>query len=157
MRAIVQATDRLHHLLFAMAADAADHDVHVDWVDRADQLLPTLSAALDTGWLPDIVLVIAGDDGAPLDAVAAIDRDAILWPTPIVVASLQPSEQERLRAYACGADWYLTLPDRFSEIVDLLEFLPSRASIAAGLVDGPGLVDRAALDMVERIEAYLAA
>ena len=98
MRAIVHATDRLHHLLFAMAADAADHDVHVDWVDRADQLLPTLSAALDTGWLPDIVLVIAGDDGAPLDAVAAIDRDAILWPTPIVVASLQPCEQERWRA-----------------------------------------------------------
>ena len=31
-------------------------------IDRADQLLPALTAALDTGWLPDVVLVIT-DDG----------------------------------------------------------------------------------------------
>ncbi|MEM9464503.1 MAG: hypothetical protein AAGA90_03990 [Actinomycetota bacterium] len=157
MRAILHAADRLNHLLFAMAADAAMDDVEVEWIDRSDDLLPALNRSLESGWLPDVVLVITDGDTAPLDAVAMIDQDPILWPTPIVVASVHPSEDERLRAYACGVDWYLPLPDRFSEVVDLLEFLPSRASIAAGIVDGPGVVDRAALDLVEEIEAFLAA
>ena len=157
MRAIVHGTDRLHHLLLAMAADASDHDVAVEWVDAADELVAALAASLESGSVPDVVLVVVDGDAAPLDAVAAVDRAPILWPTPIVVAATRSSEAERLRAYACGADWYLDLPDRFSDIVDLLEYLPSRATIAAGLVDGPGLVDRAALDLVEEIEAFLAA
>jgi DNA-binding NarL/FixJ family response regulator len=157
MRAIVHASDRVNHLLLAMAADAAAAATEIEWVDRADDLLVTLADTVRSPDLPDVVLVVTDRDAEPLDAVAAIDAELPWWPTPIVVASADPSEDERLRAYACGADWYLPLPQAFSDIVDLLEFLPSRAMIAARIVDGPGLVDQAALDLVEEIESFLAA
>ena len=155
MRAVIHAADRVNHLLLAMAADAASLDVVLDFVDSPARLLSSLHDARETGWLPDVVMVVTDGDEHGLDAVASIDRDPTLWPIPVVVASTAPNDTERLRAYACGADWYQQLPTWFSEVVELVEVLPSKAAMAARLFEGPSIVDAAALELVEEIEAYL--
>ncbi|MEM9202522.1 MAG: hypothetical protein AAGC53_12710 [Actinomycetota bacterium] len=140
MRVVLHAPDRVHHLLIAMAADASDLDLIIEFVATAEQLPAVVDAAVESRWPPDAVMVISEGDAGPLDAVASIDRSRD-WSAPIVVASTRTSDAERLCAYAAGADWYQEMPSRFSQLVELIEFL----------------VVKAAIDLVDEVETYLLA
>ena len=154
MHTIVVTPNRLDRLLFAMAADASDAELSLSFSEPtgvADRLMEGLAS----GSLVDAVVVATDGDGDGLETVAAIDRDPILWPTPIFVVSSRANDDERVRAYARGADWYEQIPQRFSTAVALLEQLPERVAMVSSLAGGPADIDQAAADLLDGIENFL--
>ena len=155
MHAIVFAPNQIDRLLLAMAADAADADLSLDFVVDRAAAIDQLTDSLSFGAPVDLVIVLSDGDAAGLEIVSEIDRDPILWPTPTFVMSARANDDERVLAYARGADWYEQAPHRFSTAVAMLDQLPDRVGAIVELVGGPVAVDLAAGDLVEEIEAFL--
>lgn len=155
MRAIVFAPDPFDRLLFAMAADAAPISFELDFADSTEVLSDRLGEALSSGWLADVVIALSDGAGSALPIVEVIDRDPLLWPTPTFVVSTNANDDERIRAYARGADGYEHLRLTFSGVAGFLEQLPARVDAVYELVGGAGVVDLAATDLVHEIEAFL--
>ncbi len=155
MRAIVFAPDPFDRMLFAMAADALPLGVDLEFADSADAVAERLSSALTAGWLADVVVACSDGDGSALAVVDAIDRDPLLWPTPTFVVSTAANDDERIGAYARGADGYEQLRMTLAGVIAFLDQLPGRVDAVYELVGGAGVIDLAAADLVHEIEAYL--
>lgn len=154
MHAIVFAPNQIDRLLMAMAADAAEIDLSMDFVVDEAAALDQLTES-SFGSLVDFVIVLTDGEATGLEIVSQIDRDPILWPTPTFVLSARANDDERVRAYARGADWYEQAPRRFSTAVATLGQLPERVVAVAELVGGSKAIDLAAEDLVDEIEAFL--
>ncbi|MEM8706664.1 MAG: hypothetical protein AAGE98_09420 [Actinomycetota bacterium] len=154
MRALVHVPDQSSHLLIATAADAVELDVALEFVHTPQALLHGLEASVATGWLPDVVIVQTDGTGSGLDALVTVKQDPIFWATPIMMLADNACDDERLRAYAAGAEWYQQMPHRFSDMKRLLKRLPKRLTPSASL-DDRGIIEIAAADLIDEIEDWL--
>lgn len=156
MRVLVHVPDPTHHLLIATAADAVRLGVAFEFVHTPCDLLRALEETATTGWLPDLVIVQSDGFGTGLDAIDAVKRDPIFWPTPIMVLAERTTDDERLRCYAAGAEWYQPMPKRSSDAKRFLKRLPRRLEPATSL-DERGIIEIAAADLIDEIEDWLIA
>jgi len=67
--------------------------------------------------LLDLRMVLIGG----LEVLSAVKKDPELQTIPTVILTTSDSEEDRSKAYACGADGYVTKPMDFDQFVHILE------------------------------------
>ncbi len=101
--------------------------VHLIFVANGVELLeylrgPAAATGGAAGKLPSIVLL---DLNMPkmkgIDALKILRGDPVLCAMPVVVLSTSNNPKQIAQAYACGVNAYMTKPQRFNELVELID------------------------------------
>jgi two-component system chemotaxis response regulator CheY len=62
------------------------------------------------------------------EVVRTIRRDETLWGVPVIIVSTEDKEQDALKAYEAGANFYLTKPVRPKDLVEMARLLTGTAT-----------------------------
>ena len=62
------------------------------------------------------------------EVIRTVRGDATLWRVPIIIISTEDKEQDALKAYEAGANFYLTKPVRPNDLVEMARLLTGTSS-----------------------------
>ena len=123
--------DRNEQLLMVLAAEEADVNAELTFVDDGAQLLIHLNSRLESKQLPDLILL---DLRMPvLDGhrtLRQLQAHPVLWQIPVVTFSSSTRGEDRDRSLSAGARWFVSKPSEYSEMVAFINGLPDRAANA---------------------------
>ena len=62
------------------------------------------------------------------EVIRTVREDAALWRVPVITISTEDKEQDALKAYEAGANFYLTKPVRPKDLVEMARLLTGTSS-----------------------------
>jgi two-component system chemotaxis response regulator CheY len=62
------------------------------------------------------------------EVIRTVRGDATLWRVPIIIISTEDKEQDALKAYEAGANFYLTKPVRPNDLIEMARLLTGTSS-----------------------------
>ena len=123
--------DRNEQLLMVLAAEEANVNAELTFVDDGAQLLMHLNSRLESKQLPDLILL---DLRMPvLDGhrtLRQLQSHPVLWQIPVITFSSSTRGEDRDRSLSSGARWFVSKPSEYSEMVAFINGLPDRAANA---------------------------
>lgn len=109
-------------LMLRTAAERGDIDVHIVHLERGQHFLD----AIEQGDLPPRSLVLLDLNMPTMDGFTVLTRLRDLptgWSLPVVVYSTSSDQMQIDRAYAVGANAYLTKPRSLAQTIDVMDGL----------------------------------
>lgn len=138
LQIIMADDDPNEHLLMVLAAEESEILADFTFVDDGTELLIALNNHLETGNLPDLILL---DLRMPrLDGhrtLTQLQAHPVLWQIPVVVFSTTTRREDFEKSIQSGAKWFETKPAEFSDMVEFLKTLPARATHDNYAFDSP--------------------
>jgi CheY-like chemotaxis protein len=126
--------DENDYLLLQRALKRADPEARLAWVRDGAEAKAYLSVPQPVGDASGLPWVILSDLKMPrcsgLELVQWLRRDARYKTVPFIIFSSSEEPKDVGLAYQDGANWYLSKPATFGELVEMLRRLAENLSLA---------------------------